>query len=219
MENREQSEGIAEALRNCRLFAGASEATIAAAVASSLSRVENYPAGALLFEGRRLSAVGLVLEGEIRVSGGGGVPLNRLRAGDCFGFAGLFAGEYDYPTAVTADTPARLLWLPEALMRELLAGDPALALSFLTALSEKIRFLNGKIAAFTAGSAAEKLALYFEQYASPDGTVKIGCSMSELAKRLDMGRASLYRALDELERAGRLRREGETFLLLANNGL
>lgn len=219
MENREQWKEIAAALRRCRLFAGAGEATLAAAAESPLARVEHYPAGALLFEGRRLSAVGLVLEGEIRVSGGGGVPLNRLRAGDCFGFAGLFAGEYDYPTTVTADTPARLLWLPEALMRGLLAADPALALSFLTALSEKIRFLNGKIAAFTAGSAAEKLALYLEQYAAPDGSVRVGCSMSELAKRLDMGRASLYRAFEELERAGRLRREGDTFLLLANNGL
>jgi len=66
-------------------------------------------------------------------------------------------------------------------------------------LSDKIRFLNRKIAFFTSGSTEKKLAGYILSLPIENNTVKLDMNMSKLASSLDIGRASLYRAFESLE--------------------
>ncbi len=75
--------------------------------------------------------------------------------------------------------------------------------------------LTRRIEALTAGDSASKLLSYLLEREQA-GEVDIQ-SCAELARRLDIGRASLYRALDSLETSGDIRREGKKIFITVKN--
>lgn len=208
-------------LSACQLFAGVGEAALSHICASPLLRRERYENGGIICDrGSRFRALGVIVRGGAVVSregenGGEPVLLNRFGAGMVFGFASVFTGgeEYVYGTRITAAGKTTVLWLPEPLLTEAMRIDLALAVNIMGAQAEKIRLLNRKVAAFTASDAVEKLMLYLEEWGAADGTVTVD-SMSALARRLDMGRASLYRAAEKLQAEGKLLWEGKRLRLL-----
>ena len=125
--------------------------------------------------------------------------LRVLHADDVFGVATLFAAS-PAVTRVTAEQPTRVLIVSEAAVRALLTGTPAFALNYVAFLSDRIRFLNRRLACLGAGSASRR----------PDGAAEyeLPLSLSRLPDALGVSRASLYRALDELEAAGHIARSG-----------
>ena len=78
-------------------------------------------------------------------------------------------------------------------------------------LSRKIIYLNKKLATLTAGSAEKKLAAYISEH-QIDG-VFTATSLSELANILQMGRASLYRAIDSMTENGIIKKSGKQFII------
>ena len=136
--------------------------------------------------------------------------MSVLGPGELFGAAALFNDRPDYATTLTARTPCRVLLLPQALVEELMGRFPEVCRSYVAYLSERIRFLSGKIDALTAGSAERKVAQYL--LSRLDGEwAELDCSATGLAQRLGVSRASLYRALDALEARGAVRRAGKRF--------
>ena len=72
---------------------------------------------------------------------------------------------------------------------------------------EKIQYL-------TAGCTERRLALYLmSQIAADDLPVRLNISAVSLAELLDVGRASLYRAMDRLNEDGFLTRQGHEYTL------
>ena len=78
--------------------------------------------------------------------------------------------------------------------------------AYLQFLAERVQFLNAKIRSFTAGSTERRLALWLAEHAQ-NGAIRTP-SLSMLAETLDIGRASLYRALDKMELEGLITRNG-----------
>ena len=180
-------------------------------------------AGTFLFRGAPRAAVelartdprhfqrslGVVLEGRIQVNKGP-LIMSVLGPGELFGAAALFNDRPDYATTLTARTPCRVLLLPQELVEELMGRFPEVCRSYVAYLSERIRFLSGKIDALTAGSAERKVAQYL--LSRLDGEwAELDCSATGLAQRLGVSRASLYRALDALEARGAVHRAGKRF--------
>ena len=87
-------------------------------------------------------------------------------------------------------------------------------MNYVRFLSDRIRFLNSKISTFTADSAKSKIMRYLisqaEIQSNPDGNVLLTMSCQKLAEFLNMGRASLYRAFEQLESDGLIRRNGKS---------
>ena len=96
---------------------------------------------------------------------------------------------------------------------DLIRREPCVAENYVRFLTGRIRFLNRRIAAFTAGAAPRKVARYLWERRQGDGSVPLPDNMVALAASLDMGRSSLYRALDTLEAAGCLERQAERWRL------
>ena len=162
------------------------------------------------------SCLCLVLQGRVQVfrqKGEQSVLLNELGDGAVFGAASLFCGEHPYPTGVVAGQDTTLLLIGAAAIESLLLENSAFALDYIRFLSGRICFLNDRIAAFTAGSAAQRLGAYLCTLLPEQGQ-SATVSYSRLAKQLDMGRASLYRALDSLEGCGAIERNGKQLRLL-----
>lgn len=79
-------------------------------------------------------------------------------------------------------------------------------------LANKISFLNEKISTLTGGSAEKKLAMFLLSFQKE--RFKISLSMSKLSSMLDIGRSSLYRALDSFESNGAIKKEGDVITIL-----
>ena len=141
-------------------------------------------------------ALGVVLRGRAEA-----VSMQRSSAvlsvfakGAVFGAAALFGGD-GYVSQIRATTDCRVQFLPEQLLREWFVTYPQISLNYMAFLTDRVRFLNGKIAVFTCEDAAEKLYSWLQR--NNDENTKL--SMTKLAATLNIGRTSLYRAMDELE--------------------
>lgn len=155
-------------------------------------------------------ALGIVLEGRAEA-----VAPTRERAvlaafgpGDTFGAAALFGGE-GYVSRIRAVTGCTVLLLPEALLRQWFARCPRMAVNYIAFLSGRVRFLNGKIAIFTQDSAQHRLYRWLRANCDETGCLPEKLSMTKLAATLSMGRTSLYRAMEELEEAKLIVRDGK----------
>jgi len=199
-------------LSQCFLFRDFPEEELAA-LTDGLS-VQRCAAGEVIYSRREFRrAMGVVLEGRLSVLKGKDLLLNTLGPGQCFGVAALFCPAEDYVTTVKAKTPSALVFLPGQWLAALFEKYPRTAIAYIAFLSQRIRFLNRKIDSFTAPSAQETLYRHLLEV-QRDGAAEIAGGYSQLARALNMGRASLYRALDALEEEGRIRREGRRVYLL-----
>ncbi|MBR5485694.1 MAG: Crp/Fnr family transcriptional regulator [Oscillospiraceae bacterium] len=160
-------------------------------------------------------AIGFILAGTACAQNGEKLVLNTLRMGDCFGVAGLFHSSTRYVTTIVAKTDTYVLFLSDTVLMDLFSKDTRAAVNYISFLSKKIEFLNKKIDSFAAPTTHKGLCAYLRS-ATPDsdGAVTVSNGYSQLAKQLNMGRASLYRNLDALEKDGIIRREHRKIIIL-----
>ncbi len=158
-------------------------------------------------------ALALVLDGCVQVYHGR-VMMNELHKGEVFGAAALFGGEEPYPSTVTAHTACRIRFLPQQTVSRWMAANPRVGENYIRFLSDRIRFLNRRLSTLTAGQADGKLWRYLLAHRDESGTVILKGGMTELAKTLDMGRSSLYRSLEALADAGKIRRHGKQIVII-----
>lgn len=198
------------------LFRGYSGEELASLFERLTFTCTDFPKGARLFSPESFrKELGVVLRGKIQVTkGSGGLVVSNLTAGDLFGAAALFNEEEVYVSTLIAKTPCRVLFLPQEEVQSLLDGENRARWNYIRYLSGRIRFLSDKVDSLIQSTGEKKLASYLLHQMGEGGAVTLDCSMTELAARLKIGRASLYRELTKLEEEGILRREGKTITIL-----
>lgn len=160
-------------------------------------------------------ALGIVLRGraEAVAAAREQAVLAAFGPGDTFGAAALFGGA-GYVSRIRAVTGSEVLFLPETLLRRWMERCPQVAVNYITFLSGRIRFLNGKISILTQDSAQNRLYRWLRANCDGEGRLPEKLSMTKLAATLSMGRTSLYRAMEELEAAGMIVRDGKRIEVL-----
>lgn len=155
-------------------------------------------------------ALGVVLQGraEAVAARRDSAVLNAFGPGAVFGAASLFGGKA-YVARVRAAADCRVQFLPEDTLRAWFLAEPQMALNYMAFLTDRVRFLNGKIAVYTCEGVSGKLYSWLCANGDGDGALP-KLSMTKLAATLNMGRTSLYRAFDELEKQNLLvRKDGK----------
>ncbi len=163
------------------------------------------------------TGLSIILSGGVLVfRRGNGLPvlLQRLGKGKIFGAASLFSEGQKSVTELKAEGDASVFFIPVTLITELIEDDSAFALAYIAFLSGKIRFLNKRISELSAPSTTQKLAMFL---ISEEGD--IAPTRVKLASALGIGRASLYRALDELTDLGLISIDGKTVTVKDREGL
>ena len=155
-------------------------------------------------------SLGIIVRGEAAAKTRESVLLNEFQAGDCFGVCALFSDTEQYVTTILAKTDCEVWFITAQQMEKLIFSCPQLALNYICFLSDRIRFLNLRINNFTAPDAQEALLSYLRQ--RPDGRSE-DVPISRLAKALNIGRTSLYRAAEQLEKCGMIRKQGRVIEL------
>ncbi|MBQ8848810.1 MAG: Crp/Fnr family transcriptional regulator [Clostridia bacterium] len=183
--------------------------------------VKQFPADTLAYssKNKQLQAA-IIIEGSACVYVGTGdekALMRTLHNGDIFGVANLYDYSEPFPSYIVTATEATILFIDGNAFKEFIENNNQATKNYIGFLSKKIVFLNRKLATLTAGSAEKKLAAYISEH-NVNGVFEAG-SLSELANILQMGRASLYRAIDILTDRQLVEKKGKVFVVLDKENL
>lgn len=192
------------------LFAGVEEPALDRLLLDA--EEQSVPRGEAIYTPHRFRrCLGVLLSGRVQVTKDT-LLVSHLSAGDLFGAAALFTDNQDYATTLTALSPCQVVLFPQEGVERLVQGSPRFAMNYVRYLSGRIQFLSGRLDTVSAGTAEGKLAQYLLSAAGEDGQVTI--SATQLSARIGVGRATLYRAFEALERDGAIAREGKVIRIL-----
>ena len=186
--------------------------------------VEFLPGEMVFTRNQYRRSLGVVVSGELRATKKGAnsvIILNSFSQGGVFGAAGLFSDMEGYVSEIQAIRKSKVLFLPEEMLHSLFMRMPVAAENYIRYLSGRIRFLNNRIDSFTGGSAERRVAVFLLDAASKAGKadIRLAITFTDLAESLNIGRASLYRAMDSLVKAGLISRKAKEISILNVSGL
>lgn len=209
-----------ELVLKTELFRGSPPGVLTRILAVSDCTAAAYEKNEVVYDKTNFSrSLGIVLEGRLRVTKENAdkrpIVMSTLQRGAMFGAAALFNSEPEYATKITAIEHSRVLFLPQRLIKRMIEREPEIAENYIRYLSERILFLNRKIYFLTAGTAEQRLAGFLLDNLAVGEFSEMPMAMHRLADALNMSRASLYRAFDELTASGAVSKQGK--LVCINN--
>ena len=209
-----------ELVLKTELFRGSPPSVLTRILTVSDCTAADYEKNEVVYDKTNLSrSLGIVLEGRLRVTKENAdmrpIVMSTLQRGALFGAAALFNSEPEYATKITAIERSRVLFLPQRLIKRMIEREPDIAENYIRYLSERILFLNRKIYFLTAGTAEQRLAGFLLDNLAVGEYSEMPMPMHRLADALNMSRASLYRAFDELTESGAVSKQGK--LVCINN--
>lgn len=209
-----------ELVLKTELFRGSPPGVLTRILAVSDCTAAAYEKNDVVYDKTNFSrSLGIVLEGRLRVTKENAdkrpIVMSTLQRGAMFGAAALFNSEPEYATKITAIEHSRVLFLPQRLIKRMIEREPEIAENYIRYLSERILFLNRKIYFLTAGTAEQRLAGFLLDNLAVGEFSEMPMPMHRLADALNMSRASLYRAFDELTASGAVSKQGK--LVCINN--
>ena len=142
------------------------------------------------------------------------VQLNSIGAGECFGICNLLVAEPLQTVLRCAEETTVRFWEKEALVAAM-RGDAALAMAYAALCNAKIQFLLSRIEMLTMQSCRGKVLAFLLAEKREDGVILLRGTRDELASRLSVSRAALYRELSALQSGGYLE-VGESRLRVLN---
>jgi CRP-like cAMP-binding protein len=175
----------------------------------------------LFRQGDKVTAIYFVEAGRLRLerqtSDGRRLVLGTTLAGAFFVEAALFSEIYHCDAVATE--PAEVRVYPKATVLKALRADPANAMSFLAVMAHQVMALRQRLEVMKVRSAKERVMLYLELHAGPDGrTVDLRSELQDIAAELGLTREALYRTLASLERAGAIERTSGCIVLKRSLG-
>ena len=209
-----------ELVSKTELFRGLPPSVLTRILAVSDCTAAEYEKNEVVYDKTNFyRSLGIVLEGRLRVTKENAdkrpIVMSTLQRGAIFGAAALFNSEPEYATKITAIERSRVLFLPQRLVKRMIEREPDIAENYIRYLSERILFLNRKIYFLTAGTAEQRLAGFLSDNLAVGEFSEMPMTMHRLADALNMSRASLYRAFDELTASGAVSKQGK--LVCINN--
>lgn len=185
-------------MTSCYLFGDMTPQERSDAIGGLHISVAEYPVDAVITSPERFSpALYFVISGQLAVTQEHGkkpVLMRLIRAGETFGAAAMFGSCKSYPTTIRAKSVVRVAAITENDLRDLFCRYPSTAIAHIRFLSDRIRFLNDRIDSTTGRNVESKLSKYLvESYGKE--TCHSTLNMTQLARNLDIGRASLYRLM------------------------
>ena len=197
-------------LGRCPLLRGVPEDGIARLLDEPGAELVSFSGGQVVYSPQHFSRrLGVLLSGSLQVTKGE-LTVSCLEPGELFGAAALYSDAPQFATTITAKRPSRCLLLPQALVDRLLAEEPSARENYLRYLTGRIRFLSGRLQSLAQPGAEGRLARYLLANARSGS---LTCPAADLARRLGVSRASLYRAFQTLEAAGLIVRSGKTIAI------
>lgn len=159
--------------------------------------------------------IGIILAGNATVKRyndiGDSITIRTMSSGELFGAATVFGDWKDGKSSIIANERCEVLYINEQEFVDIIKRYPQISINYIEYLSGKIRFLNRKLDAFATKSTEERLYEYLLSQTDNMGNINLGFGMAELARRLNVGRTSIYRDIESLQSKGLISRDGHSF--------
>ena len=206
---------IISALEGCELFG--KTPLLERLISDERFTVNSYISGETVYDRENYStSLGIVIKGCALVYKGTDakrVMIDEKGRSDSFGAAALFGEVERYASHIVAKGKDTVIaFIPQELMRELIASDGEIAVRYIEFLSGKVRYLNQKLDIYAGTTPGDKVIAYIS---ARGGECEI--NMQKLAGELDIGRATLYRTVEKLEEERIILREGKKIKIINKN--
>ena len=208
----------------CALFAGCGAEQIRGFLDDSGVSVFSFSGNEPVPAEMRKNSWSIMISGSVRIYSGddddGGVCktlLNAVGSGQPFDIASLACrGADPVASEVRAAGKCRVMFIGAMEPMRLMSLYPQIAANIMEFFCGRVAFLNRKIRTLSKGSVERRLADFLlgefnTDNGKPEVVIK---SCAELAVRLNVSRASLYRALAALEQSGVISRRGKVIEIL-----
>ena len=216
MSSISDAERYARQLSGTALFRGVQEDRIRAWLIRSNVSIAEYAPGEYLFrKSDTTDRIGILLRGSAEVnreSADGSMHMSILKRNDLFGAASICGGNETFVTDICCKERTRVLIIPEEEMLDLLSENRTVLRNYLCYLNGRIRFLNQRLDAFSKNTVAARIMMFITSEAN--GNRYAVKSYTKLSESLCISRATLYRALDALEKEHKIRRNGKEIVLM-----
>lgn len=185
---------------------------------------EIFTHGQLIYSPSEFSTkIGFVIKGGCTVerhrSDGTAIPLNSLKAGDAFGVLSAFSTAAEFPTYIKTKKDAQIVFFTKADMLYLVKNEPEIAINIIYFLGNRIAFLNDKISTFSSDNTEQKVAKFLVYEVQKNDSLTFAFNCKKTSEALNIGRASLYRAIDSLTQRGILTLENKIINISDLDGL
>lgn len=171
-----------------------------------------YKQGEIIQNSSHCDKIGIIIKGKATVrSDVDGVIINKLNKNDIYGVAALF-DKPTHSTIVQALTDCTIITFDKNFIEKCIRESDKASINYIQFLAQKISFLNKKINAFTAKSAENKLIAYLLQLPRNGNVLDLNVDMSTIAKMIGIGRATLYRSFDKLEKSGTITKKDKKII-------
>ncbi len=211
-------EGVLTTLKKCKLFSDVKEEVIISIAENFMEESECEKNYVIFDEKKYTRSLVIIIKGKASVTkdvDNKKILMSVLGAGDLFGMASLFYEKDYFLTTVTALEKTSMLTISKENLTKIFSLYPNIGENYIKILSEKIHFLNSKIGFFTASRTLGKVSeLILTNLNSEKNRCVLPYSVTSLANVLNIGRASVYRAFDVLEREGIIKRSGKIIDIL-----
>lgn len=175
-----------------------------------------YKKGQLVYDEENYKrAIGVVKSGALTVktNQGENVIIRSLKSGETFGVSAVFGEENRFVSKIYAEKDSEILFLSEETLKQIFVKFPVTVENYIRLLSKKIRFLNSKISLLSVKNAEQRVYEFLCSSSDEKGIAHFQ-NMTKLSERLGIGRSSLYRCLDELEKQNLIEKNGKEFKVI-----
>lgn len=183
-------------IKTCFLFSGISNQELNCFFESEDCFTCSFLKGELISSD--VQGVGIILSGKASALYSDKGFLKTFSKGEVFGAASVFSKADSEPfSKMKAINNCRVFFVRKSGVEKLIRLNSEIPLKYITFLSDRVAFLNRRISTFTAKETISRVAKYLLDNCDEKYVCK-NINFSALAKNLDIGRASLYRAKNEL---------------------
>ena len=167
----------------------------------------------IIKRGKSLHALAFIIKGSVLVKAGKNLSMRIIKEKQFFGIATMFSDEKSY-TDIICNEDSEILFIKQELIEEYLFKNHKFVLKYIKFMGNRIQFLNSKINLLSNDNNETNLMSFLMDIANEKGkTFRLSLSYQELAKSLNMSRATLYRTINQLEDSQRISRKGRTITI------
>ncbi len=184
-------------------FSALSSARIQSLVTGDDVQLKEFSAGQQIFPCRSLSdCIGVLLSGECRSMLGKKI-VSVGHEGEIFGLAELYSAQSVTSLKTQAAQVCHVLFISHHAVDMLIEDSSDFARSYIALLSESVIKSQAQAQTLAGGSAEKALSEYLlSRPRNAKGEVALPQDMAKLAKQLELGKNSLFKAIDSLNSSG-----------------
>ena len=210
-------------LKNLFLFEGLDDSKLLEIEKSLSYSIVEYSSGEDIYSPSEFKQeIGFILDGECvveRTKKDGRMPLNTLKKYASFGVLAAFSCDEVFPTSVRAKKNSHVLFISKDEIVLLIQNYPQISMNLINFMSERISFLNNKIATFSSDNVEQKLSNHLLNLIKATDSNELSLNLKRTSEQINSGRASLYRAIDSLVEKGLIKLENKKIYIIDRDGL